>query len=65
MESDQINRDEFERLYHKVETLDDKLDKIEKSLSKYAGFGGGVLFAMSCLTWALTLVWQWFTKQGN
>lgn len=60
--SDPISRDEFNKLYDKVDDLDDKLGKIEKALTRYTGFVGGVLFVASVISWAFVLAWNWFIK---
>lgn len=59
---DPINRDEFNKLYDKVQDLDEKLGRIEKAMTKYSGFIGGALFITSIISWAFVLMWDWFIK---
>lgn len=63
MGQDPISRSEFNKLYDKVESLDEKLGKIEHALTKYTGFVGGMLFVASVVSWAVVLVWQWFIQK--
>lgn len=41
----------------------DKLDTVEKELTRYKGFLGGITFIMSGIVVAVGLVKDWFLKQ--
>lgn len=64
-----LNADAFEEVNHKVDSVDDKLDKLLLRFEKYEGKLGGIILAFSLIGIFIKLSWNhiiaWFTTKGG
>lgn len=66
MADDNVDRQKrLEHIENQLDTIDQKVDRIDKELSQYRGMVGGILLVLTALGAFLKFSWDWVRGHGQ